>query len=98
VSIDALARIPEGNLRRSSASDVCQHHYFNALRHSGACLGDLVAIQGIGRLSHLGIPFASKFGFATVAIGRGSESRLGIETRLKQSEVVDKRLRLFNFR
>jgi len=36
---------------------------FNALRHSGAMPGDLVAVQGIGGLGHLGIQFASKFGY-----------------------------------
>jgi len=45
---------------------------FNALRHSGAKPGDLVAIQGIGGLGHLGVQFASKSGFDTVAIGRGA--------------------------
>jgi D-arabinose 1-dehydrogenase-like Zn-dependent alcohol dehydrogenase len=44
---------------------------FNALRHSGALPGDLVAVQGIGGLGHLGIQYASKFGYNTVAIGRG---------------------------
>lgn len=45
---------------------------FNALRNSGARPGDLVAVQGIGGLGHLGVQFASKFGFETVAIGRGT--------------------------
>ena len=48
---------------------------FNALRHSGARIGDLVAIQGIGGLGHLGIQFASRSGLATVAIGRGEQDR-----------------------
>jgi D-arabinose 1-dehydrogenase-like Zn-dependent alcohol dehydrogenase len=47
---------------------------YNALRHSGAMPGDLVAIQGIGGLGHLGIQFASKFGYKVAAIGRGSEN------------------------
>jgi D-arabinose 1-dehydrogenase-like Zn-dependent alcohol dehydrogenase len=37
---------------------------FNALRHSGAMPGDLVAVQGIGGLGHLGVQFASKFGLS----------------------------------
>ncbi len=45
---------------------------YNSLRHSGALPGDLVAVQGIGGLGHLGIQFASKFGFQVAAIGRGS--------------------------
>src|SRR3989440_9990692 len=47
---------------------------FNALRHSGALPGDLVAVQGIGGLGHLGIQFANKFGYKVAAIGRGSEN------------------------
>ena len=47
---------------------------FNALRHSGALPGDLVAVQGIGGLGHLGIQFANKFGYEVAAIGRGSET------------------------
>ncbi len=47
---------------------------FNALRHCGAMPGDLVAVQGIGGLGHLGIQFANKFGYKVAAIGRGSEN------------------------
>jgi D-arabinose 1-dehydrogenase-like Zn-dependent alcohol dehydrogenase len=47
---------------------------FNSLRHSGALPGDLVAIQGIGGVGHLGVQFASKFGYRVVAIGRGPEN------------------------
>jgi D-arabinose 1-dehydrogenase-like Zn-dependent alcohol dehydrogenase len=46
---------------------------YNALRHSGALPGDLVAIQGVGGVGHLGIQFASKFGYNVAAIGRGSD-------------------------
>jgi len=46
---------------------------FNSLRHSGAQPGDLVAVQGLGGLGHLGVQFASKMGFHTVAIGRGRD-------------------------
>jgi len=46
---------------------------FNALRHSGAQAGDLVAILGIGGLGHLGVQFAAKMGFRTVAIARGKD-------------------------
>ena len=42
---------------------------FNALRHSGAVPGDLVAVEGIGGLGHLGIQFAHKFGYRVAAIG-----------------------------
>jgi D-arabinose 1-dehydrogenase-like Zn-dependent alcohol dehydrogenase len=47
---------------------------FNALRHSGALPGDLVAVQGIGGLGHLGVQFAQKFGYRVAAIGRGPEN------------------------
>jgi D-arabinose 1-dehydrogenase-like Zn-dependent alcohol dehydrogenase len=47
---------------------------FNSLRHSGAQPGDLVAIQGIGGVGHLGVQFANKFGYRVVAIGRGAEN------------------------
>jgi D-arabinose 1-dehydrogenase-like Zn-dependent alcohol dehydrogenase len=47
---------------------------YNALRNSGAMPGDLVAVQGIGGLGHLGVQFANKFGYQTVAIGRGPDN------------------------
>src|SRR6202012_5264475 len=47
---------------------------YNSLRHSGAMPGDLVAVQGVGGLGHLGIQFASKFGYKVAAIGRGPEN------------------------
>jgi D-arabinose 1-dehydrogenase-like Zn-dependent alcohol dehydrogenase len=47
---------------------------FNALRNSGARVGDLVAVLGIGGLGHLGIQFAAKAGYRTVGIGRGPEN------------------------
>jgi D-arabinose 1-dehydrogenase-like Zn-dependent alcohol dehydrogenase len=46
---------------------------YNALRNAGLRGGDLVAVQGIGGLGHLGVQFARQMGFRTVAIGRGSE-------------------------
>ena len=48
---------------------------YNALRNVGLRGGDLVAVQGVGRLGHLGIQFARHMGFRTVAIGRGPEKR-----------------------
>jgi D-arabinose 1-dehydrogenase-like Zn-dependent alcohol dehydrogenase len=76
VPIEALARIPEALAPEEAAPLMCAGiTTYNALRYSGARPGDLVAIQGIGGLGHLGIQFASKSGFATVAIGRGEENR-----------------------
>jgi D-arabinose 1-dehydrogenase-like Zn-dependent alcohol dehydrogenase len=47
---------------------------FNALRNSGASIGDLVAIIGIGGLGHLAIQFAAKMGFRTIAVARGKDN------------------------
>jgi D-arabinose 1-dehydrogenase-like Zn-dependent alcohol dehydrogenase len=76
VPMEALARIPRELAPEDAAPLMCAGiTTFNALRNSGAQPGDLVAIQGIGGLGHLGIQFASKFGFETVAIGRGAEKK-----------------------
>jgi D-arabinose 1-dehydrogenase-like Zn-dependent alcohol dehydrogenase len=73
---EVLARIPDGLTPEEAAPLMCAGiTTFNALRHSGAGPGDLVAIQGIGGLGHLGVQFASKFGFDTVAIGRGADKK-----------------------
>jgi D-arabinose 1-dehydrogenase-like Zn-dependent alcohol dehydrogenase len=61
---------------------------FNALRHSGAMPGDLVAIQGIGGLGHLGVQFAAKFGYDVVAIGRG-EDKQGLALKLGARRYID---------
>jgi len=73
--IEALAAIPESLGAAEAAPLLCAGiTTFNALRHSGALPSDLVAVQGIGGLGHLGIQFASKFGYKVAAIGRGSEN------------------------
>ena len=70
--IQALARVPESLDAAEAAPLMCAGiTTFNALRHSGALPSDLVAIQGIGGLGHLGIQFAQKFGYRVAAIGRG---------------------------
>ncbi|HXN24940.1 MAG TPA: alcohol dehydrogenase [Candidatus Dormibacteraeota bacterium] len=69
---EAVARMPESLDPAEAAPLLCAGiTTFNALRHSGALPGDLVAIQGIGGLGHLGIQFANKFGYKVVAVGRG---------------------------
>ncbi len=74
--IESLARIPGELAPEEAAPLMCAGvTTFNALRNSGARPGDLVAVQGIGGLGHLGVQFASKFGFETVAIGRGGDKR-----------------------
>src|ERR1700761_1233663 len=73
--VEALVAIPESLSDVEAAPLLCAGiTTFNALRHSGALPSDLVAIQGIGGLGHLGIQFASKFGYKVAAIGRGPEN------------------------
>ena len=73
--IEALVPIPETLSDTEAAPLLCAGiTTFNALRHSGAMPGDLVAVQRVGGLGHLGIQFANKFGYKVAAIGRGSES------------------------
>src|SRR6202789_4510787 len=73
--VEALAAIPESLSDVDAAPLLCAGITpYNALRHSGAMPGDLVAVQGIGGLGHLGIQFASKFGYRVAAIGRGPEN------------------------
>jgi D-arabinose 1-dehydrogenase-like Zn-dependent alcohol dehydrogenase len=72
--VEALAAIPEHLNDVEAAPLLCAGiTTFNALRHSGALPGDLVAVSGIGGLGHLGIQFANKFGYKVAAIGRGSD-------------------------
>jgi len=73
--VEALVPIPE-NLRDIEAAPLLCAGIttYNALRHSGALPGDLVAVQGIGGLGHLGIQFANRFGYRVAAIGRGSDN------------------------
>src|SRR6059036_1130097 len=71
--VEALARMPESLDAVEAAPLMCAGvTTFNALRHSGSLPSDLVAVQGIGGLGHLGIQFAKKFGYRVAAIGRGS--------------------------
>ena len=70
----ALARIPDEMSAVDAAPLACAGlTMFNSLRHTSAGPGDLVAILGIGGLGHLGVQFAAKMGFRTVAIARGPE-------------------------
>ena len=73
--VEALAAIPDTLSDVEAAPLLCAGiTTYNALRHSGALPGDLVGVEGIGGLGHLGIQFASKFGYKVAAIGRGSEN------------------------
>lgn len=71
---EALASIPQELSALEAGPLMCAGiTTFNSLRHSGAQPGDLVAILGVGGLGHLGVQFAAKMGFTTVAIARGKE-------------------------
>ncbi|HTJ93749.1 MAG TPA: alcohol dehydrogenase [Pararobbsia sp.] len=71
---EALVRMPDDLSDVDAAPLLCAGiTTFNALRNSGARAGDVVAILGIGGLGHLGVQFARKMGFATVAIARGQD-------------------------
>src|SRR5579864_2945114 len=73
--VEALTAMPESLSDIEAAPLLCAGiTTFNALRHSGAGPGDLVAVQGVGGLGHLGIQFANKFGYKVAAIGRGPEN------------------------
>jgi D-arabinose 1-dehydrogenase-like Zn-dependent alcohol dehydrogenase len=71
---EALAAIPDDLAAEDAAPLLCAGiTTYNALRNSGARGGDLVGILGIGGLGHLGVQFAVKMGFETVAIARGRD-------------------------
>jgi D-arabinose 1-dehydrogenase-like Zn-dependent alcohol dehydrogenase len=73
VPIEALAAIPDGLSSAEAAPLMCAGvTTFNGLRSSQARAGDLVAVLGIGGLGHLGVQFAAKMGFETVAVARGA--------------------------
>lgn len=74
--VEAVARLPESLDVVEAAPLMCAGvTTFNALRHSGAGPGDLVAIQGIGGLGHLGVQFARKAGYRVAAVGRGAQTQ-----------------------
>jgi D-arabinose 1-dehydrogenase-like Zn-dependent alcohol dehydrogenase len=74
VDAGALALMPDGLADVDAAPLMCAGiTTYNALRQSSARGGDLVAILGLGGLGHLGVQFAAKLGFRTVAIARGAE-------------------------
>ena len=73
---ETVAAIPDGLSPVEAAPILCAGvTTFNSLRHSRAVAGDVVAVHGIGGLGHLGIQFASRMGFHTVAIGRGQDKK-----------------------
>ncbi len=74
VSAAAAATIPDDLSSEDAAPLLCAGiTTFNALRESGARAGSVVAILGVGGLGHLGVQFAAKLGYETVAIARGTD-------------------------
>ena len=89
VRSSALAAIPDDLADEDAAPLLCAGiTTYNALRNSGARGGDLVAILGVGGLGHLGIQFAAKLGFRTVAIARGTEKE-ALARELGATEYID---------
>jgi D-arabinose 1-dehydrogenase-like Zn-dependent alcohol dehydrogenase len=87
--VEALAAIPDTLSDVEAAPLLCAGvTTFNSLRHSGAGPGDLVAVQGVGGLGHLGIQFANKFGYKVAAIGRGPENA-ALAKKLGASVYID---------
>ena len=86
---EAVARVPEGLTDAEAAPLLCAGiTTFNALRHSPAGPGDLVAVQGLGGLGHLGVQFANKLGFRTVAIARGADKE-ALSRKLRAHHFID---------
>jgi D-arabinose 1-dehydrogenase-like Zn-dependent alcohol dehydrogenase len=72
--VSALARVPTDLSSVEAAPLMCAGvTTFNALRNSDARPGEVVAVLGLGGLGHLGVQFAVKLGFKTVAIARGQD-------------------------
>jgi D-arabinose 1-dehydrogenase-like Zn-dependent alcohol dehydrogenase len=87
--VEALVAIPESLSDADAAPLLCAGiTTYNALRHSGALPGDLVAVLGIGGLGHLGIQFGNKFGYKVAAIGRGAEDA-ALAKKLGASVYID---------
>ncbi|HTX54460.1 MAG TPA: alcohol dehydrogenase [Candidatus Baltobacteraceae bacterium] len=87
--VDALARMPDALDPVEAAPLMCAGlTTFNALRHSGALPGNLVAIQGVGGLGHLGVQFAKRLGYRVVAIGRGP-SNAALAHKLGADRYID---------
>jgi D-arabinose 1-dehydrogenase-like Zn-dependent alcohol dehydrogenase len=73
---EAVAAMPEDLPAQEAAPLLCAGiTVFNSLRHSGAKAGDLVAVQGVGGLGHLGIQYAQRMGFVTIALNRGTDKQ-----------------------
>ncbi len=86
---EALALVPQQLDAAEGAPLMCAGvTTFNALRHSVARPGDLVAVHGLGGLGHLGVQFAHRLGFRTVAVSRGSDKE-ALARQLGADEYID---------
>lgn len=86
---EAVALMPDDLPADEAAPLLCAGvTVFNALRNSGARSGDLVAVQGIGGLGHLGIQYARQMGFHTVAVGRGGDKQ-ALAEKLGAHDYID---------
>ena len=91
--VEALVSIPDRLSDIDAAPLLCAgSNTYNALRHAGALPGDLVAVQGIGGLGHLGIQFANKFGYKVAAVGRGSHIE-SLAMRLGADVYIDSKVK-----
>jgi D-arabinose 1-dehydrogenase-like Zn-dependent alcohol dehydrogenase len=89
VRASALASMPGDLAYEDAAPLLCAGiTTFNALRHSGAPAGGRVAVLGVGGLGHLGVQFAAKLGFETVAVARGT-GKEDLARRLGAVEYID---------
>src|SRR6202162_1023453 len=89
VPAEAVAAMPDDLPAAEAAPLLCAGiTVYNSLRNSGARGGDLVAVQGIGGLGHLGIQYARQMGFRTVAIGRGGDKQV-LAKKLGAHEYID---------
>jgi D-arabinose 1-dehydrogenase-like Zn-dependent alcohol dehydrogenase len=86
---EAVASVPEGFDLAEAAPFFCAGvTVFSGLRHTGACAGDVVAVQGIGGLGHLALQFSRAMGFKTVALSSG-DSKRALSTELGAYVYVD---------
>jgi alcohol dehydrogenase len=89
VHVSAVAHVPDDLDVVESAPLLCAGvTTFNALRHTGAAPGDVVAVHGVGGLGHLGIQFAARQGFRTVAVNRGRDKE-ELAKKLGASDYID---------
>ena len=85
----ALASMPNDLSAVESAPLMCAGvTTFNALRNSVARAGDVVAVLGIGGLGHLGVQYAAKMGFRTIAIARG-KAKEALARNLGAAQYID---------